>query len=141
MKRKTTFKDGESVRCASSYGSSYTKGETYIVKDTYFDGAGNERIHTVSDNYGSTTNGWGVDKFEAIKQEATVLGTQVGGSHYTDCAIQPIEYIWANKLGFSEGNIVKYVTRYKAKGGIKDLEKAHHHLALLIERMKKDEAK
>ena len=64
----------------------------------------------------------------------TVLGTQVGGSHYTDCKIQPIEYIWANGLGFSEGNIVKYVTRWKAKGGIKDLKKAHHHLALLIER-------
>jgi hypothetical protein len=67
------------------------------------------------------------------KDPATVLGTQVGGSHYTDCAIQPIEYIWANKLGFSEGNIVKYVTRWKSKGGIKDLEKAKHHIALLIE--------
>jgi hypothetical protein len=63
----------------------------------------------------------------------TVLGTQVGGSHYTSCKIQPIEYIWANGLGFSEGNIVKYVTRWKAKGGIKDLKKAQHHIALLIE--------
>jgi hypothetical protein len=62
-----------------------------------------------------------------------VLGTQVGGSHYTDCAIQPIEYIWANKLGFSEGNIIKYVTRWKSKGGVTDLEKAKHHIALLIE--------
>lgn len=61
------------------------------------------------------------------------LGTQVGGSHYTDCKIQPIEYIWANNLGFSEGNIIKYVTRWRSKGGIKDLEKAKHHIALLIE--------
>lgn len=66
----------------------------------------------------------------------SVLGTQVGGSHYTDLAIQPIEYIWANKLGFSEGNVVKYVSRWRTKGGVKDLEKAHHHLALLIEREK-----
>lgn len=73
----------------------------------------------------------------APKEAASVLGTQVGGSHYTDCAIQPIEYIWANNLGFSEGNIVKYVTRWKAKGGIKDLKKAHHHLALLIEQEEK----
>jgi hypothetical protein len=72
------------------------------------------------------------------EQATTVLGTQVGGSHYTDCAIQPIEYIWANGLGFSEGNIIKYVTRWKAKGGIKDLEKAKHHIALLIERATKD---
>ena len=56
-----------------------------------------------------------------------------GGSHYTDCKIQPIEYIWANNLGFSEGNIIKYVTRWRSKGGIKDLEKAKHHIALLIE--------
>jgi hypothetical protein len=63
----------------------------------------------------------------------TILGTQVGGTHYTDCKIQPIEYIWANGLGFSEGNIIKYVTRWKTKGGIKDLEKAKHHIALLIE--------
>lgn len=62
-----------------------------------------------------------------------VLGTQVGGSHYTDCKIQPIEYIWANDLGFSEGNVVKYITRWRSKGGIKDLEKAKHHIALLIE--------
>lgn len=63
----------------------------------------------------------------------SILGTQVGGSHYTDCKIQPIEYIWANKLGFSEGNIVKYITRWRSKGGLKDLEKAKHHIALLIE--------
>lgn len=69
----------------------------------------------------------------------TVLGTQVGGSHYTDCAIQPISYIWANKLGFSEGNIVKYISRWKAKGGIKDLRKAHHHTALLIEEAEAEE--
>lgn len=63
-----------------------------------------------------------------------ILGTQVGGTHYTDLAIQPIEYIWANNLGFSEGNVVKYVSRWRAKGGVKDLEKAKHHLELLIER-------
>jgi hypothetical protein len=70
----------------------------------------------------------------------TILGTQVGGSHYTDCKVQPIEYIWANGLGFSEGNVVKYVTRWKTKGGVKDLKKAHHHLALLIERVEAEQA-
>lgn len=67
------------------------------------------------------------------KPTQEILGTQVGGSHYTDCAIQPIEYIWANHLGFSEGNVIKYITRWRSKGGIKDLEKAKHHIALLIE--------
>jgi len=66
-------------------------------------------------------------------RKASVLGTQVGGDHYTRQKIQPITFIWANGLGFSEGNVVKYVTRWKFKGGIKDLRKAHHHIALLIE--------
>lgn len=71
----------------------------------------------------------------------TILGTQVGGDHYTKQAIQPIEYIWANGIGFSEGNIIKYVSRWKSKGGIKDLEKAAHHANLLIEWARKQEAK
>jgi len=58
---------------------------------------------------------------------------QVSGSHYKDRAIQPWDYIIANDLGFLEANVVKYVTRYKAKNGIKDLEKARHYLDKLIE--------
>lgn len=58
---------------------------------------------------------------------------QVGGSHYKDKAIQPIEYIHANNLGFCAGNVIKYVTRYKDKNGVQDLEKAKHYLEMLIE--------
>lgn len=72
------------------------------------------------------------------KTHGTVLGTQVGGDHYTKHKIQPITYIWANGLGFSEGNVVKYVTRWKDKGGVKDLKKARHHLDLLIEEVEKN---
>jgi len=57
--------------------------------------------------------------------------TQVGGNHY-DLKIPPIEYILANGMGFIEGNIIKYVSRYKAKGGVEDLHKAQHYLNLLI---------
>lgn len=59
--------------------------------------------------------------------------TQVGGSHYRDMAIQPIEFTLKNGLGFCEGNVIKYVSRHKSKGGRKDLEKAIHYLQLLIE--------
>jgi len=52
--------------------------------------------------------------------------------HY-DMKIQPIEYIMANGLGFCEGNILKYISRYKEKGGIDDLLKAHYYLELLID--------
>lgn len=63
----------------------------------------------------------------------SALDVQVGGSHYKDKAIQPIEFIHANKLGFIEGSIVKYITRWREKGGVKDLEKIKHYVDLLIE--------
>ena len=62
----------------------------------------------------------------------TASETQVGGTHYKDMPIQPSEYIHRNGLGFMAGNIVKYVTRYKSKGGKQDLEKAAHYLQILI---------
>lgn len=61
------------------------------------------------------------------------LNKQVGGSHYKDQAIQPVEYIHANKVGYFEGNVIKYVTRWRNKNGLADLEKAKHYIELLIE--------
>ena len=48
-------------------------------------------------------------------------------------AIQPVQYIHANGIGFFEGNAIAYLTRWKVKGGISDLKKAIHHIELLIE--------
>jgi len=64
---------------------------------------------------------------------------QIGGEHYLK-SIQPWDYIVANDLGFLEGNIVKYITRYKEKGGVVDLEKAKHYLEKLIELENKTKA-
>lgn len=47
-------------------------------------------------------------------------------------AIQPVQYIHANKIGYFEGNVVKYVSRWRQKGGVADLEKAKHYIDLLI---------
>jgi hypothetical protein len=58
--------------------------------------------------------------------------TQIGGSHYENKGIQPIEFIEANNLGFHEANVVKYITRYKDKNGLEDLEKAKWYLDRLI---------
>ncbi len=57
---------------------------------------------------------------------------QVGGTHY-QIAIQPWDYIAANNLGYFEGNVVKYVSRWRDKGGIDDLRKAKHYIDKLIE--------
>ncbi len=58
---------------------------------------------------------------------------QIAGDHYKKKAVQPWDYIIANDLGYLEGNVVKYVSRWKNKNGIEDLKKAQHYLAKLLE--------
>jgi hypothetical protein len=58
---------------------------------------------------------------------------QVGGSHYKNYKIQPVEFIIKNNIGFVEGNIIKYILRFKEKGGVQDLLKAKHYIELLID--------
>ena len=64
--------------------------------------------------------------------QANPLDVQVGGGHYKDSKIQPIEYIHANNLGYCEANVVKYISRWRSKGGLQDLEKVKHYVDLLI---------
>jgi hypothetical protein len=64
---------------------------------------------------------------------STVNNIQHGGTHYKDKAIQPWDYIISNDLGYLEGNVVKYVSRWRDKGGIQDLQKARHYLDKLLE--------
>jgi hypothetical protein len=59
--------------------------------------------------------------------------TQVGGSHYKDMPIQPVEYIHKNNLSYLEGNVIKYITRHRAKNGKADVEKALHYCQLILE--------
>lgn len=68
---------------------------------------------------------------------SSALNIQVGGQHYKGKTIQPIEYIHANNLNYSEGAIVKYITRWRDKNGFEDLEKIKHYVDLLIEMEKK----
>lgn len=58
---------------------------------------------------------------------------QIGGTHYKDMPIQPIDFILKNKLGFCEGNIIKYVCRHRTKNGKEDLLKAKQYIDFLIE--------
>jgi hypothetical protein len=70
---------------------------------------------------------------EMYMEEATALQKQVGGSHYADMTIQPIEFITANGLDFLQGNIIKYVCRHKNKNGADDIKKAIHYCELLLQ--------
>jgi hypothetical protein len=77
-----------------------------------------------------------MSKFEVTLEEDeafNALGKQVAGSHYKDLPIQPVEFIHANAIGYFEGNVIKYVSRWRKKNGMADLEKAKHYIELLIE--------
>lgn len=63
----------------------------------------------------------------------SALEKQVGGNHYKQFPIQPVEFINANNLSYMQGNVIKYVVRYPFKNGIADLEKAKHYIEMLIE--------
>tara|TARA_R110000751_G_scaffold108719_1_gene205414 strand:- start:129 stop:431 length:303 start_codon:yes stop_codon:yes gene_type:complete len=60
---------------------------------------------------------------------------QIGGTHYKDMAIQPLEFIERNDLGYAVGNVIKYVCRWRkdSGNGIEDLKKAKHYIDLIIE--------
>jgi len=61
---------------------------------------------------------------------------QIGGNHYLKYKIAPVEFIIKNNIGFVEGNVIKYILRFKEKGGVEDLLKAKHYIELLIDSSK-----
>ena len=72
---------------------------------------------------------------EVVKSDGykSALDYQVGGNHYQQMAYQPLTFIVEQKLKFCEGNIIKYIARYKYKNGLQDLKKAQHYLKFLLE--------
>jgi hypothetical protein len=74
-----------------------------------------------------------VDEWTKSNQDYLASKRQVGGDHYKEMVIQPLEFVVRNNLGFCEANAIKYVCRHHAKGGVKDIDKAIHYLQLLKE--------
>ena len=64
---------------------------------------------------------------------ASALDVQIGGDHYKSMPIQPMEFSMANGLDACQHTAIKYITRFRAKGGVQDLEKAKHVIDMLIE--------
>ena len=65
------------------------------------------------------------------KGNGNPLSEQIGGSHYKDFKIQPVEFIEANKLSFLQGCIIKRVLRFKGKNGLEDIKKGIHEFKLI----------
>ena len=70
---------------------------------------------------------------DMIRQSVKGKDRQVGGDHYIDFKIMPIEYISKNKLDFLEGNVVKYISRHRKKNGAEDIRKVIHYAELILE--------
>ena len=68
-----------------------------------------------------------------MKQKNPLTYQPGNETHYKKYKIQPIEFIHANNIPFIEGNIIKYICRWRDKNGLKDLEKVEHYIRLLKE--------
>lgn len=120
------FKVGDKVRRIANEYNGMKVGDIGTVKQ-------DERVgHVLLHEYGLAHD---VRYLELVE---STLSVQVGGSHYKKLKIQPVEYIMANNIPYMEGNIIKYVTRWRDKAGIQDLEKAKHYIEMLIEQEKKN---
>ena len=71
--------------------------------------------------------------YEGLPSYKRITMKQVGGSHY-QLPIEPVDYIMQNGLTYLQGNVIKYITRYKNKNGKEDLLKAIHYIEMIIER-------
>ena len=67
-------------------------------------------------------------------EKSELLANQAHKSqHYKGFKIEPLQYIEENNIGFHEGNIIKYVSRWRQKDGLDDLKKAKFYIERLIE--------
>jgi hypothetical protein len=58
---------------------------------------------------------------------------QVGGTHYKGFEIQPAEFCYKNNIPYLEATAIKYLCRWREKGGVQDLDKAIHFIEMLKE--------
>jgi len=87
-------------------------------------------------SYKETGDSYYLNKMKELRKSngSSPMDFQVGGHHYKNCKIQPIEYIFKNDLDYFEGDVVKYITRHRKKGeGRKDVEKAIHYAQMILE--------
>ena len=52
--------------------------------------------------------------------------------HYSKWKIEPVQFMMENEIPYVEGNVIKYVMRWRYKGGLEDLHKAEEYLKILI---------
>ena len=91
----------------------------------YMDENGQGRLQSINDQYA---------EIEQVRQcNSSAWDTQVGGIHYKQFKIQPMQFALENNLDAAQQNVIKYIMRHSFKNGKQDLEKAKHYIDLMIE--------
>ena len=123
--------------------SNYNSGFTFPYRSALFGwryarpkGAMRPNKKSVHADHDASSYQAAIDQHPAFDGGATAK--QIGGNHYQNKKHQPINYIIGNELDFCEGSIVKYITRWREKGGVADLEKIKHYCDFLIEEATED---
>ena len=107
--------------------------KTIVTRDEFVK-RWNERVHSETNATATLAQQeLHAEETKPIQQEVKATDTQVGGDHYTKLAIQPMRYSMENGLDALQHTVIKYVTRFRDKNGIEDLEKAKHCIDMLIE--------
>jgi hypothetical protein len=88
---------------------------------------------TTKDSHGLLDIACRIGEFNAVIRAKAALEEQIGGKHYKGLTIQPVTFIHANNIPFIEGCVIKYICRWRDKGGIADLDKAIHFIEMLKE--------
>ena len=104
---------------------SYYSGPVYLVKVEGYTGVHDNGAFKFRNKHLKLVN-----QCKEETQTYNPLIAQEGGGHYKNRSIQPLEYTMQNNLSFCEGNVVKYISRYKSKNGIEDLAKVIHYTLL-----------
>jgi len=115
-------------------------GEVIVTKDMrtlFFNSEGwyasdSEVLKWYNNNYVIKKEDFDVDAWAKETKKLIVEEKQVGGNHYKTMAITPTKYIEANNISWSEGNVIKYISRHGSKNGRQDVEKALHYCELIL---------
>lgn len=130
------FKEGQTYICEQSYSRNWVEGKEYEVK---YDEISDEYV--IYDELGYVYFNWEINDSRLVfklKEEPTTLDLIDNQPHYKNQGIEPIDLMRKNFskeefTGFLQGNVLKYMLRYKDKNGVEDLKKAKTYLTWLIE--------
>lgn len=127
------LKEDSQVQTEARCETSRLQGETGMSGSYSFLTISSTKGQQRDTHIGATSTDIDIALEPLTKAGLNALSLQEGGNHYRKLRIQPVEYIHANGIGFIEGCIIKYITRWRDKGGLKDLHKAKHFIDILIE--------